>query len=119
MAIKDTTDPSEFFSKDHPGTFRGALGHFDTELSESILHLVTTEFIRATKKNGTFNSHHEGWAVIYEELDELWDEVRVRQPDNGNLLREAIQTAAMAIRFIHDLVPATLILQTEKDESRG
>jgi hypothetical protein len=48
-----------------------------------------------------FNSSHEGWAVIWEELDEMWDEVRANNLEASK--REAIQVAAMAVRYLMDL----------------
>ena len=45
------------------------------------------------------HSTHEGYAVIKEELDELWDEVKKKHPDPKRLLAEAIQIGAMAIAF--------------------
>ena len=48
-----------------------------------------------------FNSSHEGYAVIYEELDELWD--AVKSNDIGHAIDEAVQVGAMALRFIVDM----------------
>ena len=65
------------------------------------------EFIRAVNKYGfpCFNSYHEGYAVIKEELDELWEEVKkYPKQDNDNLKKEATQIGAMALRFIYDLL---------------
>jgi len=47
------------------------------------------------------NSPHEAWAVLYEEVDELWDLVRgPRAGAEGEAARkEAIQIAAMAVRY--------------------
>lgn len=46
-------------------------------------------------------SPHEGYAVLLEELDELWDEVKANHPERSERMRkEAIQVAAMAIRFV-------------------
>ena len=53
-----------------------------------------------------FNSAHEGYAVLKEEVDELWDEVRAKQGggrDVEAMRREAIQVGAMALRFILDV----------------
>jgi hypothetical protein len=61
---------------------------------------------KAIAKHKRFNSPHEGYAVILEELDELWDEVRAWQPADSNraeMRKEAIHVAAMAIRFIKDI----------------
>lgn len=63
--------------------------------------LVVEELQRARRKFGDFHNGHEGYAVIREELDELWDEVKA---DNiPAAVEEALQVAAMAIRFAADL----------------
>lgn len=65
---------------------------------------VNREFDSAREKFPAFNSSHEGYAVILEELDELWEEVRMYPHSSKELLRkEAMQIAAMAIRFMVDL----------------
>lgn len=66
---------------------------------------VHNEFTFATRKHGAFNSAHEGYAVIKEELDELWDEVRKKGEvrDIRQMRRECVQIAAMAVRFIYDV----------------
>jgi hypothetical protein len=54
-----------------------------------------------------FKSCHEGYAIIKEELDELWEEIKKREhpiePVTPELKKEAIQVAAMAVRFLMDL----------------
>lgn len=52
-----------------------------------------------------FVNGHEGYAVILEEVDELWDEVKKNQRnyDIPAQRKEAIQIAAMAIRFAAEL----------------
>ncbi|MFA5151485.1 MAG: hypothetical protein WC554_02880 [Clostridia bacterium] len=68
---------------------------------------MADEFERAVKKYGfpEFHSYHEGYAVIKEELDELWEEVKkYPKQNNENLRKEAIQIGAMAIRFVYDLI---------------
>jgi hypothetical protein len=62
---------------------------------------IKNEVRRAQAKFPAFHSGHEGYAVIREELDELWD--AVKQNDIPHAKREAIQVAAMAMRFIVDL----------------
>ena len=61
---------------------------------------IERELIKATKKYGPFHSTHEGYAVIHEELDELWEEVKKNKL--GAARKEAIQVAAMALRFLVD-----------------
>lgn len=71
----------------------------------SILIDVVDELERARKNNAPFNSEHEGYAVLLEEVDELWDEVKLnpKARSNTRTQAEAIQVAAMALRFIYDL----------------
>lgn len=66
---------------------------------------VEEELERAVTEFSPFNSPHEGYAVLKEEVDELWDEIKnqysVRTIEN--MRKEAMQIAAMAIRFMSDL----------------
>ena len=68
-----------------------------------IVEDIQTEYIKAVSKHGSFNSAHEGFAVLNEEIDELWDEVKKRDKSKANMRKEAVQVAAMAVRFIHDV----------------
>jgi len=71
-----------------------------------MLNLVRDELDRARQKFPPFNSGHEGYAVILEELDELWTEIRSNQATAGRnerMAKEAIQVAAMALRFLVDM----------------
>jgi len=69
---------------------------------QQILEAVNKELDNANKKFPKFNSYHEGYAVIHEELDELWDEVKKKSyiQEKYRLRNEAVQVAAMAIKFI-------------------
>ncbi len=67
-----------------------------------ILAEVTDEMVAATSKFPPFHSPHEGYAVLKEEVDELWDAIKAN--DGHDAQRgEAIQIAAMAIQFILDV----------------
>ena len=68
---------------------------------DAVMALVRGELIKATNGFGSFNSGHEGYAVIREELDEMWDEVKANRPDRAG--EEAVQVAAMGARFVLDL----------------
>lgn len=69
-----------------------------------IASYLVEELERANKIHGAkFASPHEGYAVMKEELDELWDEIKKQHPDNDRLRDEAIQVGAMAIKFIESL----------------
>ncbi|SDG47981.1 hypothetical protein [Desulfosporosinus hippei] len=64
---------------------------------------VCEELQKAMKVNQLFSSPHHGYAIILEELDELWDEVKKREPDMKNMRAEAVQVAAMAVKFIFSM----------------
>ena len=66
---------------------------------------VIAELRDATQRFGAFNSTHEGIAVILEEYRELESEVFKKQKDYdmSKMRKEAIQLAAMAIRYVMDL----------------
>ena len=83
---------------------------------EPVLEDLLYELERADK-HGPFNSAHEGWAVIREELDELWYWVRTREGSRHpwHMRREALQVAATAIRFARDLTPAPLMPAQKRD----
>lgn len=66
---------------------------------------VLAELNRAIKAFPPMNTAHEGYAILREEVDELWDEVKANRPDRA--IAEAYQVAAMAIRFIHDMQDGT------------
>jgi len=71
----------------------------------SIAGEAIKELERATQMNGPFSSAHEGWAVMKEEFDELWKEIKKKhsERDKEKMHTEAIQVAAMAMRFVHDI----------------
>lgn len=73
---------------------------------EEITAEVAAELKSATEKWPPFNSAHEGWAVIYEEfIVELGAHVWTNQKrrDLVAMRKEAIQVAAMAMRFALDV----------------
>jgi len=69
-------------------------------------NLVREELKRARRKNGPILSIHEGYAVILEELDEAWNEVKKQTEERNlnNLLKELIQVSAMAQKMAEDVV---------------
>jgi hypothetical protein len=68
------------------------------------LELTVNEYRRASERYEPFHSAHEGWAVLKEEVDELWEEVKKspKKRDMDKMRAEAVQCAAMSIRFIID-----------------
>ena len=70
---------------------------------EQAVTLVRAELDEATGKFGPMASAHEGYAVILEELDELWAEIRSKRATRASVTAEAVQVAAMALRFLTDV----------------
>lgn len=70
-----------------------------------ILDEIYQETSFAFNKFPPFNGAHEGYAIILEEMDELWEEIKNNKSDESRerQRKEAIQVAAMAIRFVHDI----------------
>lgn len=66
-----------------------------------IMAEIELEFASATRKFGSFHNGHEGYAVLKEKADELWDAVKAN--DMVAARKEAIQVGAMALRFVFDL----------------
>jgi NTP pyrophosphatase (non-canonical NTP hydrolase) len=68
---------------------------------EDLLGYVGDEARVAMRNWPAFNSAHEGFAVLQEEMDELWEHVREKQKnrDLPAMRTEALQVAAMAVRF--------------------
>lgn len=66
---------------------------------------IAAEHAAAAERYPAFNTAHEGYAVLLEEVDELWAHVKVRQGkrDVAAMRREAVQVAAMALRFVVDV----------------
>ena len=73
--------------------------------AETAIYAATIEATRAQKLYPKFNSAHEGYAVLLEEVEELWDEVKKnpRKRDPAAMREEAVHVAAMALRFLVDL----------------
>lgn len=79
---------------------------------EQILRDITIEHDFAISHFPPFHSAHEGYAIILEELDELKAEVFVNQNrrDMYKMRKEAIQVAAMALRFVNDICDGKVTL---------
>lgn len=74
-----------------------------TNIDQNILSDIYAEVMRAKSKHpGDFHNFHEAYAVLREEVDELWDDIKAdKNPDV--IRKEAIQVAAMAFRLIKEL----------------
>lgn len=84
----------------------------------SVLNEVQSELAKARATHTPMSGHHEGYAVILEEMDELWVECKsnthakntpeverpaLREAKRLRMRKEALQVAAMAVRFIEDV----------------
>lgn len=74
---------------------------------EKIFVDIRAELARAkTRFPHSLHSVHEGYAIILEEMEEFWSEIK-KYPAHSDLVKvraEAIQSAAMIIRFVNDLI---------------
>jgi NTP pyrophosphatase (non-canonical NTP hydrolase) len=66
---------------------------------------ICAEIDRSSPHGEEFASLHEAYAVILEELDEVWEITRQKRRDrNADALRkELVQVAAMAIKAINSM----------------
>jgi NTP pyrophosphatase (non-canonical NTP hydrolase) len=75
------------------------------ETLDAVLLKIKQEVASAEAKWPAMNSAHEAYAVLLEEVGELWDHVKTNQKrrDVDAMRTEAIQVAAMAVRFVRDV----------------
>lgn len=69
----------------------------------SAIAAVEKEYAEAACTFHNFQSRHEGYAIIKEELDELWEAIKTKGVKKSLVEKEATQVAAMALRFLIDL----------------
>lgn len=84
-----------------------AYPNYEVEKMNRVLSNVANELLRAkTLFPEKFVNQHEGYAVLLEEIDELWDEIKKNQKnyDLDAQRKEATQAAAMLVRFIVELL---------------
>lgn len=66
----------------------------------NIINDILKEVKKVSDKVGPYNSVHEGYAVMLEEFDELWDEVKRKDKNYTAMYNEAMQVACTSIRFM-------------------
>ena len=70
------------------------------QIDEHVIDLeIQTEQLRGQQKFGNYNSAHEMYAVIQEEVEEFWNSVKANDPDP----RELLQICATARRALMEL----------------
>lgn len=65
--------------------------------------LVAQALAKARAKHAPMNSRHEAYAVILEELDEFWAEVKRQDGHPLEMLQELVHVSAMCQRAAEDL----------------
>ncbi len=68
----------------------------------TVIDEVVAELERATGLYSSMPGPHEGFVILQDRMGELWEEVREQERNKAAMSDEAIQVAAMAIRFILD-----------------
>jgi NTP pyrophosphatase (non-canonical NTP hydrolase) len=79
---------------------------YDNQIAIDYSQSIFEEMAFASSKFPAFASEHEGYAILLEEVDELWEAVKLNQknPDRAKRIeKECIQVGAMALRFLHDM----------------
>jgi len=66
---------------------------------------IDAELLSSHQHEKKFHSAHEAYGVILEELDEVWEIVKLKRRDRSpsKLRKELIQLAAMAIKGIQSI----------------
>ena len=72
-------------------------------LVELLAQEVVAELEKAEAAHAPMHSPHEGWSVIWEELEELREHVRADTGRSGAARKEALQIAAMGMRYALNL----------------
>jgi len=72
---------------------------------DEALKQIEQEYLRASDLYPDLHSNHEAYAVIKEEVDELWDAIKKNKDTKGNnqIRHELIQIGAMVVRYLDNL----------------
>jgi hypothetical protein len=68
----------------------------DEKATADFLEKIRIEYKRSRQQFSPFHSGHEGYAVVLEELDEVWECVKNKEKTLEDLHSELVQVAAMA-----------------------
>ena len=73
---------------------------------ETFEYLVKKQLKETRGKHGRQSSLHEGYAILLEEVEEFWDEVKKKHSkrDPAAMLEELVQIASCAQKTAEDLV---------------
>lgn len=73
---------------------------YNNEIIQEVADHCSLELIDSYDKFSDFNSFHEGYAVLLEEVEELWDEIKDKNKTVSRIEMESIQVAAMAMKML-------------------
>lgn len=65
--------------------------------AREFLHAMHDEYIVARSKFEPLHSSHEGFAVMLEEVDEVWEAIKSKGVPYSHLYDECVQVATMAM----------------------
>lgn len=71
---------------------------------DNVADEVRDEVMKAIQKHAPMHGPHEGHSVLREEVEELWEHVKADTGRTPEARKEALQVAAMAVRYIVDLI---------------
>lgn len=77
--------------------------NYSSKLQDVENEIAMEVFSAKRKWPKDFNNYHEAYAVILEEIDEMWEEIKLKNPDRDKIRHEAIQVAAMINRLLIEL----------------
>ena len=81
-------------------TYSGGMTTQQSQQPQGTYALIEAELVRAYAKHGREPwGRHEFYAILKEEVDELWDAIKADEPTE-RVLEEAVQVAAMCVRYM-------------------
>ena len=87
-----------------------------SELNREVTALLREKQYGADKF-GSFKSSHEAYAVILEELDEAWKEIK--HGTTAKSVQEMLQVSALSLRYVEEFGNGTwLIARDEREASQ-
>ena len=63
----------------------------------------TMRLAEARAEHPAIHSAHEGYAILKEELDELWDQIKAKSANKTKMYQELLDLAAVCQRMAEDL----------------
>ncbi len=75
------------------------------EAKQKALDLITKEYEKAAAEKPPYNSPHEAYAILLEEVEEFWAEVKKKEElhDLDRMAEEVKQIGAVAMRILTDV----------------